>query len=277
MEGRRGRLGSRTGSAPVAAARKSLRLLHLDGLGGHGRRYIFSAGDPLDRLAGSFEFFFGEDEAADIAQRLLPNGHLLEVILPDGVGGGAGGSTGEGFSFDGDDFAVRVEARVFLRRKEEGDLGSLLPEVAGKLVGEEQGVITAPRREKADGLLKAGPVGFEVGLEPMAKFKPMHAGTKDDDAEEFVACHGSLVERTEVTPCGSTLGRPNGNAEAAFESTGKCVKPLSTLVQAYRCGKGVDMLPYDDAFVNPLPASIRGAREFLAMGSWLSCAILFLS
>jgi len=182
-------------------------------------------------LACGFEFLVGEDEAADVAEWLFPNSHLFEVILPDSVGGGAGGAAGEGFALDRDDFPVRVEAGVFLRWEEEGDLGALFPEVAGELVGKEQGVIAAAGRESGDGGFEAWPFGLEAGLVPLPELKAVHTSAEHDDADEFFTSHGIFWRGVEVTPSGSTLGGPNGNAEAAPGARGKWSRLLIRLVQ----------------------------------------------
>ena len=191
--GGRGQRRGGCGSAPIGGmAREGVRLFRFavfewsDGLAGSG-------GDR-GLLAGGFEFLFGEDEAADVAKRFFPDGHLFEVILPDGVRGGAGRAASEGLALDGDDFTVGVEASVFLGRKEEGDLGSFFPEVAGELVGEEQSVIAAAGGKSRDGLFKARPFRFEIDLEPLTEFKPMDTSAQDDDAEKFFASHGRFVQ-----------------------------------------------------------------------------------
>src|SRR5580700_2682701 len=97
------------------------------------------------------------------------------MILPHGVGGGARGAAGKGLALNGDDFTAGVEAGVFLRGEEEGDLGAFFPEVAGKFVGEKQGVIAAAGGEGGDGLVEAGPVGLKGRLEPLPELKAMHA------------------------------------------------------------------------------------------------------
>ena len=177
-------------SAPVGGATRETRVPAFGRFG--GCRLV-----RRGRIAGGGNFLFGEDEAADIAERLVPDSHLFEVVLPDGVGVGARRAARKGFSPDGDDFSAGIEARVLLRGKKEGDLCALLPEVTGELVGKEESVITSTGGKGADRLLKAGPFGFETELKPLTEFKAMDTGAEDDDAKEFLACHGIFWERGE--------------------------------------------------------------------------------
>lgn len=218
----------RAGSAPVdGAARHGVGFFGFDRLDGHRR--------CCGLLARGFQFLFGEDEAADVAERLIPNGHLFEMVLPDGVGSGARGAARKGFSLDGDDFSAGVEARVFLRRKEEGDLRAFFPEVAGELVREEESVVAAAGGERRNGLVEAGPFGLDAGLKPLPELEAMHAGAEDNDAEELLAGHGSFLWRgVEVIPGGSALGGPNGNRKRCSRQVEKECAVLPNRVRLLR-------------------------------------------
>jgi hypothetical protein len=183
------------GSGPVGGtAGECGRFFRFDGFElRHGSSVIGVFSGRRGRLARGFELLFGEDEAADVAERLIPDRHLLEVILPDGIGGGAGGASGEGLAFDGNDFSVGVEASVFLGWEEESDLGTFFPEVAGKLVGKEQGVIAAAGSEGGDGGFETWPIALEGGLVPLAELEAVHASAEHDDANEFFTRHGIFV------------------------------------------------------------------------------------
>jgi len=146
-------------------------------------------------LAGCFELIFGENEAADIAERLLPDRHLFQMVLPHSVRCGSRRAARERFSFDGDDFSFRIQPRVFLRGQKKRDLRSLLPEVASKFVGKKQSVIAAARRQYRESLIEPRPFRFQTALEPLPKLEAMNTSAKDSDAKQFCAGHGSFMER----------------------------------------------------------------------------------
>lgn len=91
----------------------------------------------MPRLFGT-EVLFYEEEAADIAERVLGDDHLPKVVLPDI---GFDGSSSKGFSGDGDDLPFGVSSGIAGCRNNKGHLGALTPEGARKFVREEQGIV----------------------------------------------------------------------------------------------------------------------------------------
>src|SRR5580700_9645203 len=148
--------GTSHGSTPINRTAREAAALRRFGWSSGGVRCV------------CLQLFIGEDEAADVAQRLFPDGHLLEVVLPQGVGGGPRGAAGEGFATDGDGLAAAIEAGVLLRGENEADLRALLPEIAGEIVGKEQRVVAPAAGEDGNGVIQVRPLGLDVGLVPLA-------------------------------------------------------------------------------------------------------------
>jgi hypothetical protein len=139
--------------------------------------------------AGSVHIVIRENEAPDVAERLFPDGHLFEVVLPDGVRCGARGAAGKGFALDGYRLAFVIEAGVLLRREHETDLRALLPEIAGEVVCKEERVVAAAVFENGECVVQVLPLRLNVGLIPLAELEAVRAGAEDEHTEEGAASH----------------------------------------------------------------------------------------
>ena len=128
----------------------------------------------------ALQLFIGQNEPSNVAQGLFPQRHLLQVILPEIVRGGARCSAREGLALDRDDVPVAIEPRVLARRQQKRNLRALFPEVRGEFVREKQSVVPMAVLKGVYSLLHALPFGLDGFLVPCPEMKTMSAGALND-------------------------------------------------------------------------------------------------
>ena len=132
------------------------------------------------------EVFADADEAAEVAEGIVGEAHLLEVVLP-GVGLGAAAEVG--FATDAGQRTVGAAAEEALRGDFEAHLFARLPEALGEVVREEERVVAAFAVEQVDALFGAGPGEAEPADVPFAEAESVLSRLLEEEAEKVDTGH----------------------------------------------------------------------------------------
>ena len=149
------------------------------------------------------EVFLDADEAAEVAEGIFGEAHLLEVVLP-GVGLGAAAEVRR--ALDGGRGAVRAAADKGLGGDLEGEVFAGVPEALGELVREEEGVVEAFAAEVVDGGVGGGPREAEPVDVPAAEVEAVLSRLLDDEAEKVDTGEGVHAHRAVGETAGGGVG-----------------------------------------------------------------------
>ena len=123
------------------------------------------------------EVLFHPKVLTHIAQRLLRNGQLAQVISPGVV---TGTPTGIPLAVDGGNGSIRLAPREGLGRHLEGNALACLPEAGGKLMREQERVVTAFGAQHLDRLPGRLPWQSKSGNVPLAKLEAIGSCLRDE-------------------------------------------------------------------------------------------------
>src|ERR1700677_4603646 len=130
------------------------------GLGGHRHRTRRFEQDLV----------LGRQEAAEVVDRVLCDGHLAQVVLPDVR---LDGAPREGLARHLYDLSYGVDAGIGDGRYHEAHVGAGAPEAADKLLREDEREVAAFAGQQGKGFFCAGPDGADLTLKPAAELKPV--------------------------------------------------------------------------------------------------------
>src|ERR1700742_1966669 len=135
-----------------------------------------------------------DKKATDVTEGFVVICHLTQVIFPHI---GLECSPGEWLSGDGYDAAFFIPPGIRRTWYDETNLGSLLPECTGEVMGKKQSVVTPPFGKQLYGVVKAVPRGLDFALEPFAERKTIRPRLANHNAKEFLSGH-SLSSTTRI-------------------------------------------------------------------------------
>jgi hypothetical protein len=121
-----------------------------------------------------------------VAKRFFGDGEFAEVVTPDILAGAAPGVGLAGYGAEG---SVGFATEEGLGRDEEGDVLACLPEVAGKLVREEENIVAALLGEGLCCMGGVYPRQVESADVPTAKLKAVETSLSDEKLDEFKFRH----------------------------------------------------------------------------------------
>ena len=154
-----------------------------------GLRYSGLHGDWLGFRGVEQLLVVGGEEAAEVVDGVVRGGHLAEVVLPHV---GLDGAAGEGLAGNMHDLAPGVDAGVGDGGNHEAHVRAGAPEAAGKVVGEEQGVMATLSGEQGEGVFVSGPDGADVGLEPAAEFESVKLSLIQQQTQQLFTIHRTI-------------------------------------------------------------------------------------
>jgi len=125
-------------------------------------------------------------ESAEIGDRIIGDGHLAKMVLPDV---GLDRSAGERLPSHLDDFAFAVDARICDGGNAEADERARSPEAPREIVREQKAVESAFLGKEGNRLLRAGPCRSNAGLKPAAEFEAVKLRLIHQEFEQFEATH----------------------------------------------------------------------------------------